>query len=378
MKRLKEILVSVGFFILILIPVVEIFLDVFPEGENHENRAMKGMPVLDSIDYNSFPSEFDEYYTDNYTLRNHLLRLNSKIKFNVFSIPPIEGKAFLGSDGWMYLVKDEMDIYLGYNNATDEELERYYDIFCYRRDYLDSIGSKYYIVFAPIKTSVYPEYIPLVKRKNNQKTLTDQLVEMLDTVSGIRVVDLRKSLIEAKGGTRLYHKTDNHWNEYGSFVGYQAIMNSIHEDFPQVNPMPLSDFVVDSVESNSMGLTNMMGIYDGVIEQYISCKQLTERRSDNAEKSNYPVPKWFPYKDSYESVYRVNNDSLPRLLLICDSFGKSVIPYLNEHFSKSTFIFDAWLHKLHEDIVVNEQPDIFVQLMVESLASNVHDNSKKP
>jgi len=56
----------------------------------------------------------------------------------MFNIPPISGKAIMGRSGWMYLVKHEMDIYWGNNLANQEELNRYYEIFKYRKKVLDS------------------------------------------------------------------------------------------------------------------------------------------------------------------------------------------------------------------------------------------------
>lgn len=378
MKIIKEISISVVFVILLLIPLLQLVFGVFPDIENHENRAMAGLPSGDSLDISTFPLEFDEYYTDNFQLRNQLLKLNSKLKFQVFNVPPIEGKAFIGRMGWMYYIKKELDIYLGNNLADNVDLQRYYDIFTYRRNFLDSIGTKYYVVIAPIKTSVYPEYLPLSKRKNNQETLTDQIVRLLDTVSGITIIDLRKPLIEAKGAIRLFHKTDNHWNDYGSYIGYLEIMKELKKDFPQLMLKDQSNFRVDSVESEYMGLAKMMGIYDGVSEQKILCEQLSEQISFEGEKSNYRIPEKFPYRSNFEVVYNVANDSLPSMLLIRDSFGKTVMPYLREHFSRSTYIFDGWVHQLHEEMVINEKPDIYVQMMVESFIPNVKAGAKKP
>lgn len=378
MKRTSEILITLSFAVILLLPVGDSIFHFLPEIENNENRALKEIPEFDITDLDRFPASFDEYYTDNFEFRNILLKLNSSLKFTMFNVPPVEGKAFLGSDGWMYLVKDEMDIYLGNNLAGGKELKRYYEIFKYRRDFLDSLGSSYYVVIAPIKTSVYPEHMPLSKRKNNQKTLTDQVVELVDTIKGIEIIDLRKPLIEAKGGIRMFHKTDNHWNEYGGFVGYLEIMKVLQEDYPFLSANSIDHFKIDSIEKDGLSLTNMMGIYNGVTEQVVTVRQVKNKQSKVGKESDYPVPYRFPYGAAYEVVYNVDNDSLPKLLVVRDSFGKSVIPYLSEHFSSSTYIFDAWLHRLNEDIIINEQPDIYMQMMVESFLPNLHDHAKHP
>ncbi len=378
MRDGREIVIAVIFMLLLIIPTVESVFHVFPEVENNENRAMKELPVLNINELDVFPEEFDVFYSDNFDLRNQLLKFNSGMKFNMFNKPPVEGKAFIGEDGWMYIVKDEMDIYLGNNLANENKLKRYHDIFKYRKDFLDSIGCVYYVVIVPIKTSIYPEFLPLSKRKTNQLTLTDQVVNMLDTVDGMNIVDLRSKLVNAKGGIRLYHKTDNHWNDFGGFIAYQAMIEAIQYDFSIIEPNSISDYSIDSITKNGLVLTKMMGIYDGVYENVITVKKTDIPLSHRGVKRNYPVLKNFPYVNDYEIVYEVDNDSLPKLMVVRDSFGKSVMPYMSEHFSKSVYIFDGWHHWLNEEIVLEEKPDIYIQLVLESFLPNVHKHAKNP
>lgn len=296
----------------------------------------------------------------------------------MFNIPPISGKAIMGRSGWMYLVKHEMDIYWGNNLANQEELNRYYEIFKYRKKVLDSIGCKYYIVIAPIKTSIYPEYLPLSKRKNVETTITDQIVSLLDTVNGITVIDLRTALKSAKGNVRMFHKTDNHWNDYGGFVAYEAIMNTLSVDFPELTKSSISDYIIDSTIVDGFKLTNMMGIYDGIFENKITCKLAATRKSKKVEKRKYPGFPNFSLNSKYELRFKTENDSLPKILMIRDSFGSTLIPYLNEHFSESVYIFDMWNYCLNEDILFNEKPDIFIQTVVEPFISNIKYNAKNP
>jgi len=178
---------------------------------------MKSLSDLYEISLDSFPGEFDDYYSDNFKARNYLLKLNSKIRYQLFNIPPYSGKAFLGRQGWMYSIKDEMDLYLGNNHFNEDTLMRFIEIINYRKHLLDSINCKYYLVIIPIKASVYPEYIPLSKRKTGQTTLTDQVVKSLNMSSDVQVIDLRDDLIAHKHDHRVFNKIDNHWNEYGGW-----------------------------------------------------------------------------------------------------------------------------------------------------------------
>jgi alginate O-acetyltransferase complex protein AlgJ len=378
MKVAKEIIISLAFVLILVIPIVDSVFHFIPKKKNHENRALKSKPIIDINKLDSYPKQFDDYYSDNFDLRNQFLWLNSKLKFQLFNKAPVEGKAFIGSDGWMYIIGHQMDTYLGKNIANDSLLDRYYDIFKYRKQILDSIGCKYYVVFVPTKTSIYPEYLPVSKQKSNSYTLTDQIVNLLDTVNGIKVIDLRNDLKKAKAGVRLYHKTDNHWNEYGSYFGYRAIMDELSKDFSLLKPKDLLNYEIDSVTRTGMALTNMMGIYEGVSENKITCRPKFDLKSKIGEESGYPVPPYFGYVKEYEKVFITENDSLPKMLMIRDSFGGTLIPYFRDHFSKSVFIFDAWQHEFNEDIVLNEKPDIYIQLVLEMFIPKIEKKAIMP
>jgi len=359
---------------ILILPLVGDFIPIFPVMESLENRAMKDAPSINTNELDKFPSEFDEYYTDNFVLRNQLLKLNGYIKYNWFNIPPNTDKAFIGLEGWMYAIKDEMDHYMGKTIFTQDTLERFAEIIEYRKHFLDSLNCKYYLVIVPIKASIYPEYLPFSKRVSDQSTLSDQIVNELSEYPDINLIDLRGELINHKEEERLFHKTDNHWNEYGGYIAYRYIMERISHDFPELKPYDISKFKIDTIETEGKVLTNLMGIPGGVTEQEILCTPMFDKLAFKGEKNNYPVPNYFPYKNSYERVYETNNPNLPKLLVIQDSFGTTLMPFLSEHFSKSVFIFDAWQHELHKEIVLKEKPDIYIQLVLESLLPNISEN----
>lgn len=378
MKAFKDIGISFAFVVILMLPFLESIFPFFPKTAITENRDLAPRPRFGSVSSDSFPTAFDAYYTDHFELRNPFLLFNSAFKTKVFDVPPVNTKGLLGADGWMYFTRNLKDAYLGGNRFNEEQLLRYYEVLTYRQRFLDSIGCAYYFVIVPVKPTIYPEFLPTALRSADQESASDQLVKLLDTVKEIKLIDLRPILREAKGGTRLFHKTDSHWNDYGAFLGYQGIMSRISDDFPLLEPRPISDFKIDSLNVEGMNLTRILGIYHDITEMNIRLTPEFAVQSTEGVESGYPAPKWFRFKSQYEEVYVTANDSLPKLLVTRDSFGKALMPYLNEHFSKSVYLFDGWHYGLHEDIVVKEKPDIFIQLVLESLLPNIPNNSSKP
>ncbi len=65
------------------------------------------------------------------------------------------------------------------------------------------------------------------------------------------------------------------------------------------------------------------------------------------------------------------------MLMIRDSFARTIIPFMSEHFNESVYIFDGWHHDLNEDIVKKEKPDVFIQLILESQIPKLYDYIEK-
>lgn len=61
--------------------------------------------------------------------------------------------------------------------------------------------------------------------------------------SSVQFVDIRDLLIQRKDDGLLYFKTDTHWNELGSFVGYTALLEYINTIYADISPIPQEDFL---------------------------------------------------------------------------------------------------------------------------------------
>ena len=85
------------------------------------------------------------------------------------------------------------------------------------------------------------------------------------------------------------------------------------------------------------------------------------------ERYNFPSIPGFAYPWEYE--HRFKNLTIKngcRIVIIRDSFGTQIMPFMVESFDESVFIFDAWQYKLNEHIIDAVKPDIVLFLMVET------------
>ena len=364
-ESIKNIILSIGFLIILIFPTVQKYFPVIPETESTENRKLADMPTI-KLDYlDPFPSEFEKYYNDRFSLRNQLVSLKSLIIANTLHKTPMPDKVIFGKDNWLFLVSDELDTYRGKNLFKQRKIDKIVNELVRRQKYLKEKNISLYFVIAPTKYTIYPEYLPNYVDKINRITRTDQVKEAL-IENGIDVVDLRDTLINAKEKGLLYYKTDNHWNKLGSFIAYRSIIDKIKKDYPEIPALSLKDFTIkQKIKSggNTARLINMGKKFEDI--EYI----LEQKKPSQAKKVTgigYPIPQDFKYKWEYEMDYETANDSLPSLLFIRDSFGTSLIPYISQSFKRSVFIFDNWNYTSNEHIIENEQPDIVVYLVLES------------
>ena len=365
-NRVVNIILSLGFILLLIIPIIQEYFILIPPMESKENRQLADKPILNPTFLDHFPSVYEDYFNDHFSFRNHLVHLNSLLLVNILQKSPMPEKVLFGDEGWLYLVKDELDTYRGKNLFNSNQLKDISEEMLRRKKYLDTRGIKMYFAIVPSKYTVYPEYLPYYVNKLNAITRTHQIITALAD-KGIETIDLRQPIIDAKKAGLLYYKTDNHWNEHGSFVAYNIIMQRIKKDFQNIRHLSLEDFKMDSSLKTGGNITRLLNMEEEFEDVEFSLEQIPSQLAQLVAKEGYIVPGGFPYAWEYELNYETGVDSLANILFIRDSFGYSVIPYFAESFNRSVFIFDNWRFTSNEHIIENEKPDIVIYLVLESM-----------
>ena len=368
--KIRDIIISFGFVLILVFPAIQIFLPIVPQMENTENRKLADKPVLNPDYLDPYPAEYEKYYNDHFSLRNQLVKLKSNLIANALQKSPMPDKVIFGKDGWLFLVDKELQEYRGTNLMKQNDIDKIADEMVRRKEYLEKTNSKLYVVVAPIKYSIYPEYLPRYVDRINKISRTDQIVVALKE-KGINILDLRPVEINAKHNNLLYYKTDNHWNDIGAFYAYEAMIKLIKKDFNKVPVLSIDDFDIEKKVIKGKNTAQMLNMVDDFEDIDFIFKQKVPSKAKKVTKVGYPMPKTFPYKWVFEMDYETGIDSLPKLLFIRDSFGKAVIPFMNQSFNRSVFIFDNWNYKSNEHIIENEHPDIVVYMVLESLWNGV-------
>jgi hypothetical protein len=358
--RIREIILIALFFVGLCAPLLNAVVQIDQTEAPLEMRRLTERPALpdDLVSLEAFPEAFDSYYDDHFGLRARLLRWHHLFKAKVLGMSPTD-RAAIGSNGFLFLTWDGAGDYQLDRPWSGAFLDRYMEMLEQRRDWLAQRNCKFLFVITPNKHTIYPEDLPTKLVPRVQESPADQLLARLKEHPDIDVLDLRPVLTEAKSMGSVYRKLDTHWNDLGIFAGYRAIINHIREDDRSVMPPWTLDHYQRGETTYNLGdLAGMMGLPNAFTEV---APTLTPIRTRMA-RGPIPVPgannamRRLPVE-----AYETPGQPL-RVVIMRDSYGEGLKPYLVEHFGRTVF---APYRPFSDHLMESEHPDLVILECVE-------------
>jgi alginate O-acetyltransferase complex protein AlgJ len=291
-----------------------------------------------------------------------LIHWNNLLQVRLLKVSPLD-RLMLGRDGWLFLAGAdlEMDYFRAALPFSEDELARWRTALLQRHIWLERQGIRFIFVFAPNKSTIYPEKVPA--RIHRAPTRLDQLLEYLrrrPLPAGFRLLDLRKTLRAARSQYPVYGKIDSHWNNFGALLAANKILRALSRFYP-LRPPTANDFMV-SLEPGAGprgDLAAMLSLSDVLYEpQSVNVLPRGPLRAIVAEPAH-----WLD-RELEREVTVCPGAELPEALMFRDSFGYAPAGYLSEHFLKITYIRDIGL-RFHSRIVLQVRPKIVIQEMAE-------------
>ncbi|MEI7579726.1 MAG: hypothetical protein WCJ58_06900 [bacterium] len=334
----------------------------FPERPSGEQRKLAEFPGINKqIFYHpsSFLQQFDLFFTDHFGFRSTAIFSYNYFHSVILRISPRDD-IVIGKDGWyFYNSKNDginIDDYCGYHPFTDSELsiikQRLLQV---KNDGLKN-GYQFYLLIAPNKHTIYPEELPLGYSCKIGTSRFDQLVVLTKDLE-INLIDVRNVLIENKSNLPVYYQLDTHWNDFGAYLASEELLKKISQDNYSLPVNTIPDFKLKRVISYH-DTAKFISIEGHVYENEV----LMERPVNNSMSVLDFFP---PYSSSPGRVTigkTVADNKLPKMLMYRDSFGIAMIPFLENNFSRSVYI---WNNQLNLQVVAEEHPNILVYEIVE-------------
>jgi len=355
----KELLIVALFLLVIVLPAFDMVLKLDRFIFLGENRELAKLPTMDFTirALQKLPSDYTKYFNDHFGFRNSMVRANFILRYGLLGYSPSK-QVIIGKNGWLfYAAEGEMEDFRGISKYDATTLEKWAKTLEIKRIWLEKQGVRYLFVVAPNKSTIYGEFLPGSYNRVRKSTALDELVHYLKTHTKVEVVDMRPALFAAKTRERVYHKTDTHWNEYGAFIAYRQIMQSIVQWFPSLRIKSFDEYLIERKMGGSLGLASMIGGTDFIKEEHINLKPLVGsllKIGDINDSAKSPV------------VYSQNESSLPRVIVFRDSFFSSVAPFFAEHFQYSRYYWHPWITSTPiEEMISSQKPNIIIEEVVE-------------
>ena len=144
--------------------------------ENCEKRELHTFPSFSFSE--KFIDDFENYFDDNFGLRNSLISWGSSIKVNLFKSSVHPQNVKFGKSGWLFYNKIDGGIFNSYthqNLLSNEELDSLVEVWENRKINLESKGIKYIMAVWPNKSTIYPELLPLNDASADKRYLAKQI-----------------------------------------------------------------------------------------------------------------------------------------------------------------------------------------------------------
>lgn len=256
----------------------------------------------------------DTYFTDRLPMRERLLRLNRDI---VLALGKNEfAGAFLGEDGYLFSEEE----------TSTETLAKNLDAL---QNFSDTLAIPVHTAVVGAKQDVLFGSLP--------RLYADDRAKLWQMLASIKMIDLLPTLRTHGGeGKYIYYRGDHHLTSLGCYYVYHTLAQPLgitsHKDFSVsvVN----SDFSGSDARKmltntgDRIALFRFKGDGDLRVENMDSGKErgLYDYEALHAQDP-YAV---FPIADC--GRVRITYGDRPKLLVLCDSYGDALAPFLARHF----------------------------------------------
>lgn len=383
LDKIRKIVTIVSFFCIITLPLC------FFQNPGHsslvQNKVTAKFPDLSekSLFDRDTLQQIEQAVDDNIGYKDLATLLYIGANFRIFDNLAISGYERGLADHFLYFTDDILKNYQGFNQPTEESCASVTQQLTEIDRMITQLGGKFFFMPIPNKETVYPEVVPEYIVGSADNGFFARLTDYLEAHSEIAVVPSKHYLTESKHllqGTDdvLYFKNCDvtHWNAYGMYIGYQALMNTICAWDPSIQKLENTEIVVERTEAPCA----LLWLQSSKIIQYsfrnvkdfvytVTPKKGWSYTQDNAEPAEFILA-----NDSQDRYFRMTNSRAKNdktIFIYGDSYIYSfMLPLLSETFSQVYFL-NANVCGATEisDLLQYITPDLFLLERVERMVN---------
>lgn len=339
----------------------------------YENRTLAEPPALTwtGLADGSFGSAFESWYSDHFPGRATLLKMDTKVQMDALKRPVVNDTVVTESTLLPFMAYEEQPPEEYARQAVDiaEDLQKL-------DAHIRANGGSFYYVGIPEQRVYFGENYPdfLASHAGEYQTADDAFAAALAD-QNVRFLDMRQ-VYEALGHPAEYYSAvDHHYNYYGAYAAYRAILDMLAGDGWQLPVLTEEDLDFVELPNPYIGSRNrkLYNLWPNG-EKAVMCVQKAPvpfARTDNGQPSEKPLfvlpaADYLPTTynlymggDFGETVLETGRPELPDVLIFGDSFTNALETLLYASFDE-TRILDLrhYTDKSLKDYIAEYRPDL--------------------
>ncbi len=254
-----------------------------------------------------------------------------------------DNKYTIGKEGWLFLDRDSnrnLEQITGkYETAANFD-EQWRKLFEFRNERLGSLKDKSWLIIAPSKECVYPQYLP------DEVVLSDRrpVFRVLQQAVGRhKVIYPIEKMRAASASIDVYPTGDTHWSLPGALIPYREFAAA-------AGLRPVWDDEIEFFVSERGDLSSKIGQKTKYIQGKIKQPKFTKIHDNEIANTGRKI------------IYENSDKSLPSCVMFRDSFGSILLDVLAQSFSR---LVAVWQANMDWGLIEEERPDIVLTEMAE-------------
>ena len=387
-KNITEIITVTAFLFIIFALTILFFVMPDNNFSDEENRSLQQFPQFsfETLTSGKFTEGMGKYYSDQFPFRNTFVGAKTAVSY-AFLMNQNKG-AVIAKDGYIIqrydiydTVESNFDMDLSFNETTQYIKSNCEYINAFQEN-LSELGDKK-LTFAavPRKIDVMTNKLPAFFPTDRNQVYYDTLVE---NINRDIYFDLKSVLLD-KNGEYIYYRTDHHWTTIGAYYAYSSLY---------YDPIDKGAFLVEKVSDEFYGTT-----WSRAGAKWIPPDEIYYFRDEDKHDAEFftteihgrrTINGFYDFellqkKDKYASFIgginahtsvSLNPDApinfihgRPKLLLITDSFGQSIAPFLAWHYELEIVDLRFFNENIYDLIADSQISDVLILLGMESLST---------
>ncbi len=353
MKKIQAWSSIVLFIILIFGISIVTLLHKDTEYSETENRTLAQMPQvhLSSVLDGSFESDYEDYLTDQFILRDEWIALKTNVER--FTLHTEINDVFFAEDD--YLIEGHTGTFTTELAASNLSVLAQ---FC--RKYLPQFGEEHMtIMIVPNAVDILRDKLPAFASPYDEEIYLENIKEALP--DGIWF-DVR-AVLQKHQEEDLFYRTDHHWKTLAAFYVYQAWAGEEGFPVPEESSYEI-ETVTDSFEGTVQAKLGIHTVMD-TIERYLdpAAPAYTVEKDDNGEILDTLYDEdALDTKSKYDYFFGGNNaltrieteaGTGRRILVIKDSYAHCFVPFLLSEFDEIDALDIRYYNQLVSDLIEN-------------------------